>query len=65
MGVVTDLVRGPDNNSYVLNYLSDEVYRIEAALGGFAATASIPEPSAAFLLLAACAVAVIYRRRQK
>jgi aldose sugar dehydrogenase len=60
-GVTTDIVRGPDDNTYVLNFLSGEVYRIEAAMGAVAS-----EPATAGLaLLACCAVVVCKRRRKK
>ncbi|MCC7084188.1 MAG: PQQ-dependent sugar dehydrogenase [Pirellulales bacterium] len=67
-GITTDILRGPDDKTYVLNFASGEVYRIDASLE--MAAAIVPEPSTAIQGIIACGVVVMFvvatgRRRNK
>jgi glucose/arabinose dehydrogenase len=65
-GITTDIVRGPDGDTYVLNLATGELYRIEAAGGG--SLASVPEPETFGLALfgmVALTIARFNSRRNK
>lgn len=62
-GVTTAIERGPDDKTYVLNYLTGEVYRIDAHPGVLAA-AVVPEPSTFGLGLIAFGALIAMRSRR-
>ncbi len=62
-GVVTDLVRGPDGKTYVVNLAGGEIYRIDLAAGARALAQVVPEPSSLVLALVGCCAALLWRRR--
>lgn len=64
-GITTDIIRGPDDKTYVLNFITGEVYRIEAAMGMAGGSTPVPEPSTAALGLTACVGLMLGLRRQR
>ena len=65
--LVTDLVRGPDGKTYVVNLADGEIYRLERAAspGPTPLLATVPEPSPALLALLAAAIITLFTHRPR